>query len=99
VATHYIPIVDKQKMNWCCGGGGGTSAIHTEEAEALRVKAFRIKKRQIEEAGVSTVVTFCANCRIVIEEGFDHYEMNTQLLGLTELLAEHLEDEPEGVAS
>jgi hypothetical protein len=38
------------------------------------------------------MVTFCANCRIVIEEGFDHYEMNTQLLGLTELLAEHLED-------
>ncbi|KAF0100091.1 MAG: heterodisulfide reductase [bacterium] len=92
VAENYIPIVDKQKWNWCCGGGGGASAIHTEEAEALRAKAFRIKKRQIEESGVNTMVTFCANCRIVIEEGFDHYEMNTQLLGLTELLAEHLED-------
>jgi Fe-S oxidoreductase len=92
VAENYIPIVDKQKMNWCCGGGGGASAIHTEEAEALRAKAFRIKKRQIEESGVNTMVTFCANCRIVIEEGIDHYGMNTQLLGLTELLAEHLED-------
>jgi Fe-S oxidoreductase len=92
VAENYIPVVDKQKWNWCCGGGGGASAIHTEEAEALRAKAFRIKKRQIEESGVNTMVTFCANCRIVIEEGFDHYEMNTQLLGLTELLAEHLED-------
>jgi len=92
VAENYIPIVDKQKMNWCCGGGGGASAIHTDEAEALRAKAFRIKKRQIEEAGVDTMVTFCANCRIVIEEGIDHYEMNTKLLGLTELLAEHLED-------
>jgi Fe-S oxidoreductase len=47
VAENYIPIVDKQKWNWCCGGGGGASAIHTEEAEALRAKAFRIKKRQI----------------------------------------------------
>jgi len=92
VAENYIPIVDKQKWNWCCGGGGGASAIHTEEAEALRAKAFRIKKRQIEENGVNTMVTFCANCRIVMEEGFDHYGMNTQLLGLTELLAEHLED-------
>lgn len=92
VAENYIPVVDKQKWNWCCGGGGGASAIHTEEAEALRAKAFRIKKRQIEEHGVNTMVTFCANCRIVIEEGFDHYGMNTQLLGLTELLAEHLED-------
>jgi Fe-S oxidoreductase len=92
VAENYIPIADKQKWNWCCGGGGGASAIHTEEAEALRAKAFRIKKRQIEEAGVGTMVTFCANCRITIEEGFDHYEMNTKLFGLTELLAEHLED-------
>ena len=92
VAESYIPIVDKQKWNWCCGGGGGASAIHTEPAEALRAKAFKIKKRQIEEAGVDTVVTFCANCRITLEEGVDHYEMNTKLLGLTELLAEHLED-------
>jgi Fe-S oxidoreductase len=90
VADNYIPIVDKQKWNWCCGGGGGASAIHTDEAEALRAKVFKVKKRQIEEAGVSTVVTFCANCRIVMEEGIDHYEMNTKLIGLTELLAEHL---------
>ncbi|MFP5410965.1 MAG: heterodisulfide reductase, partial [Gammaproteobacteria bacterium] len=66
--------------------------IHTDEAEALRAKVFGIKKRQIEEAGVKTMVTFCANCRIVMEEAIDHYEMDTQLLGLTELLAEHLED-------
>ncbi len=92
VAENYIPIADKQKWNWCCGGGGGASAIHTEEGEALRAKAFQVKKRQIESAGVGTMVTFCANCRIVIEEGFDHYEMDTRLLGLTELLAEHLED-------
>lgn len=91
-AENYIPIADKQKWNWCCGGGGGASAIHTEEAEALRAKAFKVKKRQIEDAGVGTMVTFCANCRIVIEEGFDHYDMDTRLLGLTELLAEQLEN-------
>ncbi|OZA28538.1 MAG: heterodisulfide reductase [Hydrogenophilales bacterium 17-64-11] len=92
VAENYIPVVDKQKWNWCCGGGGGASAIHTDEAEALRAKAFGVKKRQIEAAGVKTMVTFCANCRIVMEEAIDHYEMDTKLLGLTELLAEHLED-------
>jgi len=92
VAENYIPVADKQMWNWCCCGGGGASAIHTEEAEALRAKAFGIKKRQIEDAGVKTMVTFCANCRIVMEEAIDHYEMDTQLLGLTELLAEHLED-------
>ncbi len=93
VASEVRLMTDHNKWNWCCGGGGGASAIHTEEAEALRAKAFLIKKRQIEETGVNAVVTFCANCRIVIEEAFDHYGMDTQLLGLTELLAEHLEDD------
>jgi Fe-S oxidoreductase len=92
VGEHYIPIVDKQKWNWCCAGGGGASAIHTPDAEALRAKAFGVKKRQIEGAGVSTMVTFCANCRITLEEAIEHYDMNTELLGLTELIAEHLED-------
>jgi len=92
VAENYIPVADQQEWNWCCGGGGGASAIHTDEAEALRAKAFGVKKRQIEAAGVKTMVTFCANCRIVMEEAIDHYEMDTKLLGLTELLAEHLED-------
>lgn len=92
VAENFIPIADQQKWNWCCGGGGGASAIHTEAAETLRAQAFKIKKRQIEETGVKTVVTFCANCRITMEEGLDHYEMDTKLLGLTELLAEYLED-------
>jgi Fe-S oxidoreductase len=99
VAENYIPIADQQKWNWCCGGGGGASAIHTDEAEALRAKVFQVKKRQIEEAGVKTVVTFCANCRIVMEEAIDHYEMDTKLLGLTELLAEHLESDDANSAS
>lgn len=93
VASEVRLMTDHNKWNWCCGGGGGASAIHTEEAEALRTKAFMMKKRQIEETGVNTVVTFCANCRIVIEEAFDHYNMDTQLLGLTELLAEHLDED------
>jgi Fe-S oxidoreductase len=91
VVVEFRPMQDRQKWNWCCGGGGGASAIHEPQAEELRFKAFKRKKTQIEETGVNTLVTFCANCRIVLEEGIDHYEMNTQVIGLTELLAEHME--------
>jgi Fe-S oxidoreductase len=92
VVSDYRPMADGGKWNWCCGGGGGASSIQEPAAEALRFKAFQIKKRQIEDSGVDTMVTFCSNCRIVMEEAIDHYEMKTQLLGLTELLAAHLED-------
>ena len=56
----------------------------------MRLEAFRIKKKQLEETGARTLVTACANCRIVIEEGLEHYRMDIPVVGLTETIAEHL---------
>lgn len=88
VAKNFVDTADRGKMNWCCGGGGGVSAI--EEAEPLRLQAFKVKKAQLEETGAKTLVTACANCRIVLEEGLEHYHMDIPVVGLTELIAEHL---------
>ncbi len=88
VADHFVEMKDHGVMNWCCGGGGGVSA--NERAEELRLKVFDRKKHQLEELGVNTLVTACANCRIILEEGLEHNEMDTQVISLTELLAEHL---------
>lgn len=81
-------------MNWCCSGGGGVSA--NERAESLKFKAFNVKKRQLEELGVDTLVTACANCRITLEEGLEENDMDLPVLGLTEMLAEHLVEEESG---
>ena len=88
VAKDFVEMNDAGKMNWCCGGGGGVSAI--EEAGPLRLQAFKIKKTQLEQAGTKTLVTACANCRIVIEEGMEHYQMHIPVVGVTETLAKHL---------
>ncbi len=85
---HFTEMHDHGVMNWCCGGGGGVSA--NERAEELRLEAFKRKKSQLEELGVNTMVTACANCRIILEEGLEHYGMETEVVSLTELLAEHL---------
>ncbi len=82
---------DAGTMNWCCGGGGGVSA--NERAHELQLTAFKRKKAQIEELGVKTVVTACANCRVVMEEALEHYHMEVEMLGLTELVAAHLAEE------
>ncbi len=87
--VHEMP--DSGKMNWCCGGGGGVSA--NERAEELRLKVFKRKKSQIEATKADAVVTFCANCRLMLEDGLEHYEIDKPVYGLTEILADHMQEE------
>ncbi len=89
VASGFVEMADHGVMNWCCGGGGGVSA--NERADDLRLRVFKRKKSQLDELGVHTLVTACANCRIVLEEGLEAYEMDTEVIGLTELVATYLE--------
>jgi len=88
VAKNFVEMPDSGFMNWCCGGGGGASAI--EEGEELRFEAFKRKKSQLEAVKPDRLVTACANCRIVLEEGLEHYQMDIPVVGLTEMIAEHL---------
>ncbi|GIK26223.1 MAG: heterodisulfide reductase [Betaproteobacteria bacterium] len=90
LAPQFREMHESGTMNWCCGGGGGVSA--NERAEPLRLTSFKRKKAQIEELGVKTMVTACANCRVVMEEALEHYHMDIEMLGLTELVAEHLDE-------
>ena len=90
MAENFIEMRDHGAMNWCCGGGGGVSS--NERAEGLKLTAFNRKKSQIEEIGVETVVTACSNCRMVMEDGVESNEMDIELVGLTEMIAEHLAD-------
>jgi Fe-S oxidoreductase len=94
VASEFVEMRDCAEMNWCCGGGGGVSA--NERAEELRLKVFKRKKTQLDELNVDALVTACANCRLIIEEGLEEYRMEIPVVGLTEMLAEHLvEDKSE----
>ena len=92
IAENFVEMADHGNMNWCCGGGGGVSS--NERAEKLKLTAFNRKKSQIEETGAEAVVTACSNCRMVMEDGVETNEMGIELLGLTEMIAAHLEDRP-----
>ena len=92
VSENVVEMPSSGAANFCCGGGGGVSAIH--RAEKLRFAAFACKKQQVETAGAEALVTACANCRNVIEEATDQYNMALPVLGLTELIAQYLEPDP-----
>ncbi len=96
-APHFVEMADHGKMNWCCGGGGGVSS--NERADELRAKVFQNKKKaQIDALNVDTVVTACANCRIMFEEGLEQNNMDIPVVGLTELVAEHLREDSAAVS-
>ena len=90
ICSNFVEMHDHGKLNWCCGAGGGVSAI--EEASDLKMTAFNAKKRQLEEVKPDKLITACANCRIQLEEGLEENNMDIPVVGLTEMLAEHLAD-------
>jgi Fe-S oxidoreductase len=94
VASDFVEMKDHGMMNWCCGAGGGVSA--NEDAHELKITSFNRKKKQLDELKVDALVTACANCRIQLEEGLEENEMDLPVLGLTEMLAEHLVTEQPG---
>jgi Fe-S oxidoreductase len=89
VAPNFVELPETGAMNWCCGGGGGVSS--NERADELRLKVFSAKKRQLDAVKIDGLVTACSNCRHMLEDGLEEYGMyDIELLGITELIAEHL---------
>jgi Fe-S oxidoreductase len=99
VAENVVEMKSHGVMNWCCGGGGGVSAI--ERSQPLRAKVFECKKRQLEQCNVDLLVCPCANCRTTIEDGLEENEMDIEVIGLTELIASYLDttEAPDGRAA
>lgn len=90
VAPNFVEMPDSGLQNWCCGGGGGVSA--NERANPLRTKAFNRKKAQLDAIDATTIVSACSNCRTMLLDGLEHNRMPHEVVGLTELIAEHLAD-------
>jgi Fe-S oxidoreductase len=90
VSDNFIEMENAGVANICCGGGGGVSS--NSRAEELRIKSFGAKKKQLDAVKPEALVTACGNCRNVLEEAIDEYEMDLPVLGLTELVAQYLDD-------
>jgi Fe-S oxidoreductase len=90
-ASEFVEMSERGEHNWCCGGGGGVSA--NERAEERRLQVFSKKKQQLDEIKVDRIVTACSNCRNMLEDGLDHYNMDDiEVVGLTETLVQYLDE-------
>ncbi|MCF1183622.1 (Fe-S)-binding protein [Marichromatium gracile] len=92
VAENFVDLDEHGRFQWCCGAGGGVSS--NERAEPLKLAAFKRKKAQIEAVEPERMVTMCATCRTQLEEGLEEFNMDIPVVGLTEMIAEHLVERP-----
>ncbi len=87
----FVEMSDAGIANICCGGGGGVSA--NPRAEYLQDAAFECKKAQLDAIDdLELLVSPCANCRTVLEEALENRGMDLKVIGLTEYVAEFLDD-------
>lgn len=91
VTSNFVEMENAGTMNWCCGGGGGVGA--NERAEGLRHAAFKFKKAQIDKVEPDALVTMCAYCHHTLDNVFEEFDIELEVLGLTELVAEYLDDD------
>jgi len=72
--------------NWCCGGGGGLSAMNN--IKEFRMTVSGIKKRdQIHATGAAYVAAACSNCKRQINQLVEHHKMGVSVGGVHDLLS------------
>jgi len=72
--------------NWCCGGGGGLSAM--DDIYDFRMKVSGTKKmEQIKETGAKYVAAACSNCKRQLMQLMEHHDMEVAVGGVHDMLS------------
>ncbi len=72
--------------NWCCGGGGGLSAM--DDIHEFRMTVSGTKKvEQIKETGAKYVAAACSNCKRQLMQLVEYHEMDVAVGGVHDMLS------------
>ena len=72
--------------NWCCGGGGGLSAM--DDIQDFRMEISGKKKlEQIRETGAKYVATACSNCKRQLTQLMEHHHEEIDVGGVHDMLS------------
>jgi Fe-S oxidoreductase len=72
--------------NWCCGGGGGLSAM--DDIKDFRMEISGTKKmEQVRATGASYVATACSNCKRQLTQLMEYHEEQIEVGGVHDMLS------------
>jgi Fe-S oxidoreductase len=84
-ASDFREMYPNREDNWCCGGGGGLSAMDSIEEFRMTVSG-RKKMEQIRETGAQYVAAPCSNCKRQLMQLMDYNKVSTGTGGLHDLV-------------
>jgi Fe-S oxidoreductase len=72
--------------NWCCGGGGGLSAMDSIREFRMTVTGKK-KVEQVKATGATYVASPCSNCKRQFGQLMEHYKLEVGTGGLHDLVS------------
>ena len=72
--------------NWCCGGGGGLSAMDSIQDFRMNVSGKK-KISQIRATGAKYVAAACSNCKRQLMQLLEHHEPDVSTGGVHDMLS------------
>ncbi len=84
--SDFREMYPNRAENWCCGGGGGLSAM--DDIQDFRMEISGTKKmEQIRETGATYVATACSNCKRQLTQLMEHHEEDIEVGGVHDMLS------------
>lgn len=82
----YREMTPNRAENWCCGGGGGLSAM--DDILDFRMEISGKKKlQQIRDTGAGYIATACSNCKRHLGQLMEHHEEERDIGGVHDMLS------------
>jgi len=82
----FREMVPNRAENWCCGGGGGLSAM--DDIIEFRMEISGKKKlEQIRQTGAKYVATACSNCKRQLTQLMEHHGEEIDVGGVHDMLS------------
>lgn len=84
--ANFREMYPNRDRNWCCGGGGGLSAM--DDIHKFRMEVSGKKKlEQIRETGAEYVATACSNCKRQLTQLMEFHAVPAQVGGVHDMLS------------
>jgi len=84
--TDFQDMAPNRPENWCCGGGGGLSAM--DDIHDFRMSISGTKKmEQVRDTEARYVATACSNCKRQLTQLMEHHEEEIEVGGVHDMLS------------